>query len=877
MDTLLLLLALVAAAVAWRRAGLLTAEVARLAARVAALEAGRAASPASEPVPADLPPAASPWQPAPAESPAPSAAVPPPVPPAPAEAPADASLERSVAGRWLVWLGAVTLALGGVFLARYAMETGLLGPAVRLSLGFLFGLALVGGGEALRRRPLDRGVGRLRPDQVPAALVAAGLSVAFACAYAAHFVHGLVGTTAAFALLAGLSAAAVALAARHGAPVALLGLAGGFATPALVGSEDPSSLALFAYLALLSAGTLAVARRLEAAWLGWPVLLGAAFWAAIGMLAGDADADAPVTGGFLLVEAALFLAVGARMHDGAAAMRAATATLALGAGATMLLLAGLLVQLQGYGAASLAVLALLAGMLATAARLRPDIETLAGAAAAAVTAVLAYWFAPPAIGTIPRAVTDGGTVPLAVSAAFALAFAAGGQAAPAMRLGGGARRPWLWAAVAAGPALLVLAAAFHFSGRLLPAWAWAAAGLAVTAAAAAAAATLLPRRGEPGMERALDVQLGAAAAAAALVLAMLLREAALTAALSLLALPLAWAAARQGLRGGGWVALAVAALVTVRLTLNPALADYALDGTSPLNWLLYGYGVPAAAFWAAARMLRGGGRELPARGLEAAALLLGLLLPTLEIQVMVHGTLRSSPFGLLETSLRSAVWLAASLGLLGIGRPGGADPGPVRRQAAWWLARLAMGQLLLLHLLALNPLWSGEDVGDWPVANLLLLAYGLPALLLGLYARALPAGAWERRAAGPLALLLAFALVSLEIRQAFHGGLLAEGPTGDAELYAYSAAWLAFALLLLALAIRLGRPTLRYASLAVLVPAVLKVFLWDMADLTGLLRVLSFFGLGLSLIGIGYVYQRFVFPAPGAPGQERGASVKPGA
>jgi uncharacterized membrane protein len=42
---------------------------------------------------------------------------------------------------------------------------------------------------------------------------------------------------------------------------------------------------------------------------------------------------------------------------------------------------------------------------------------------------------------------------------------------------------------------------------------------------------------------------------------------------------------------------------------------------------------------------------------------------------------------------------------------------------------------------------------------------------------------------------------------------------------------------------------------------VLKVFLYDMSDLTGLYRVASFLGLGLTLIAIGHVYRRFVFRA----------------
>ena len=54
----------------------------------------------------------------------------------------------------------------------------------------------------------------------------------------------------------------------------------------------------------------------------------------------------------------------------------------------------------------------------------------------------------------------------------------------------------------------------------------------------------------------------------------------------------------------------------------------------------------------------------------------------------------------------------------------------------------------------------------------------------------------------------------------------------------------------------------RIGSLVVVMAAVLKVFLVDMDDLTGLWRVASFFGLGLALVGIGFLYQRLVFVRP---------------
>jgi uncharacterized membrane protein len=104
---------------------------------------------------------------------------------------------------------------------------------------------------------------------------------------------------------------------------------------------------------------------------------------------------------------------------------------------------------------------------------------------------------------------------------------------------------------------------------------------------------------------------------------------------------------------------------------------------------------------------------------------------------------------------------------------------------------------------------------------------------------------------------LFFAWISLEVRHAWHGTVLAGSTVGDAELYSYSVAWLLYAGVLLAGGLALGQRLMRYAALAVLAIICLKVFLIDMGGLTGLYRVASFLGLGASLVGIGYLYQRF--------------------
>jgi uncharacterized membrane protein len=71
--------------------------------------------------------------------------------------------------------------------------------------------------------------------------------------------------------------------------------------------------------------------------------------------------------------------------------------------------------------------------------------------------------------------------------------------------------------------------------------------------------------------------------------------------------------------------------------------------------------------------------------------------------------------------------------------------------------------------------------------------------------------------------------------------------------------WLISSLVLLAVGLWRKSPWLRHGALAILILTVCKVFLSDMAALGGLYRVASFLGLGLFLVGIGYVYQRYVF------------------
>ncbi len=171
------------------------------------------------------------------------------------------SLEEALGARWTVWVGGVALALGALLLVRYSIEQGFFGPGLRVLLGLALGCALVGAGEAMRRRESApaRFAGVASAD-VPAALTAAGTVAAFGSVYAAHALYGFIGPGLAFVALGAIGVAAMAAAALHGPALAALGLVGSLAAPLLVASERPNAWPVAVYVGVVVAAAYWLAR-----------------------------------------------------------------------------------------------------------------------------------------------------------------------------------------------------------------------------------------------------------------------------------------------------------------------------------------------------------------------------------------------------------------------------------------------------------------------------------------------------------------------------------------------------------------------------------------------------------------------------------------
>ena len=835
---------------------------------------GEAESKAPEPPPPSGAPQPEPVSvPKPEEAdPEPEPAPSPPPPPPRSPAAHKEGLESRLTLRWLVWLGGVTIAFGGVFLVKYSIDAGLLGPRVRCALGVLLGGALVAGGEWMRRQPLQRAIAAVKPSQVPPALTAAGLASMYASIYAAFALYDLLPALVAFVLLAGVTAAAFGLSLLQGPFIALLGLLGGFLVPLLVSTGHPSVLALFPYLLLLTAGSLAVVRYMGWWWLAWLALAGASLWVLLWLATAWQARDAAVIGGYLLLVFGSFVFIRWRPPASGTDITAAD-RIALAAAIAVAGLMFLVIRMDGYEVASLVTLIALCAAYMTVGRREGVFDVMAPLAVTLAAAALATWHLPRILHEdgLLLSILDQRTwaalgahlppelVPfVAVSLVLGTLFAAGGFAAL-----WGARRPGLWAAVSVGAPLAILTIAYW---RVAPRGidlAWSAVSLGIGLAATVAAQRLDGYRGRSGLEAALGAYAAGIVAAVSLAATMALEEAWLTVALAMQLPALGWIHDRLGVAALRRVAMVVAVVVLARLTLNVELLDYPPGAIPGLGWVLYGYGIPFAAFLLAARWFRPAGDVRLTTLLESGALVFGVLLVSLEIREIVAGSIDSRSYGPLERSLQSIAWLATSYGLY---RRSRVSASPVLLWGFRVLAVVATAHVFLLQVLLDNPLWSGDPVGDWPLVNLLLLSYGVPAVFGVLFLRegVLQGARAIASIAGAAALLLFLVEISLEVRHAFHGSVLRGGGTGNAEWYSYSAAWIVYAGVLLALGILRGHAILRYASLAVLMLTVGKVFLLDMAALSGLWRAVSFLGLGASLVAIGWLYQRFVFPRPAA-------------
>ncbi|HBN48091.1 MAG TPA: hypothetical protein DD465_02560 [Thalassospira sp.] len=851
--------------------------------QIGLLKAGLPVPPAPSVTPAAVPPdktaktdPVDPAKPARTDTPAhpakPAAVAPRPQRTVPQAAPKRAiGFEEKIGTRWAVWIGGIALVFGGIFLVHYSIEAGLLSPLVRILLAALFAAALFGSGEYLRRQPalLAAKTGN-NAGYIPGILTLAGTTTAFATVFSAHMLYGMIGPAMAFVLMALVALGTLALSLLQGPLVASTGLLASYIVPFMVQSGEPAPWVLAFYGLIITAGSYGIARLRGWHWFAMTTAIAGFVWGHLLVFAAPADmgASLAVYDIAILLAAIATYAIGIYPRDPARVPeRIDWKSSLMVAGNGWLVI--YLLHHSGFDATGTATLMIMLALLLATAALFPVLGPVA--LGAPVLALIGYlgWDIRLSIDPllydqpiITDAIDKFSVLPdtqsfLLTGLGFGLILGLGGFAGAVFSTA----RLFMAVAGVSGPIGLFLIALWRsdildvdmFFG-----------GFALALAAGFLGALSIIDRRMPttahGRDGALATYTVGTIGMIATAMFILLGDGWLPLGLATLAVATVWVGGRWPLPGLAKTAIGIAGLVLVTIFWQPTIVPADQLGTTPVfNALLWGYGGPAMAFWACVWMLRQSGDVRHRLVFEGLAIFTSLATGAVILHHATNqGIFHTVPDTLMEWSLQSLLALSAAIGLQRLDR---SLASPVMSRCILGLGFAGFFMLGMLNLLLLNPLMSGEFVGNGLFFNLLLSAYLLPAILTGLLATRLSGGKPEsyRRMAGVLSILLAFCWITFEIRHFFHGGYIGMyQPWTSPELYSYSAAWLGFGIALLAYGLWRGSLHVRMASAAFVFMAVAKAFLFDMSGLEGIWRALSFIGLGVVLICIGLFYQRLL-------------------
>ena len=165
-----------------------------------------------------------------------------------AKAETNLDLEARIGSHWLNRIGIAAVLIGVSYFLKYAFDNNWIGPAGRITIGLLAGIAVVIWSERFRTRGY-----RI----FSFSLKAVGIGVLYLSLWAAFQVYNLIPSGVAFVAMLLVTASTAALAIAQDAEIlAAFALAGGFMTPVLLSTGQNREVELFSYLAILNGATL---------------------------------------------------------------------------------------------------------------------------------------------------------------------------------------------------------------------------------------------------------------------------------------------------------------------------------------------------------------------------------------------------------------------------------------------------------------------------------------------------------------------------------------------------------------------------------------------------------------------------------------------
>ncbi|MEM0513857.1 DUF2339 domain-containing protein [Pseudoalteromonas sp. YIC-827] len=746
---------------------------------------------------------------------------------------------------WMVWIGALALAFGGIFFVSYSLEAGLLSVTARLVLGAAFGLLLLVGAEYVHRKFYrDSEAQYAMIAYVPAALASGGYISLFALTALALVSYKLLSPGSAFVMLTLVSVAASWTALRYGPLLAIIGMLGAYSVPLWVSTGSSNYLELVIFLSVLTLNLTFVVRKVRRMWLWYSIWALHLLW--LLLIAVDIPRSHAMAMVFFVPISVLLLIMIPRLGFSFSQLEHRVwsfKSLVLQKPDHALLLVIFVATVLFSNGQNMGVLSvqfwLLSALFAVAALLNTRWQLWPILSAVLLALLLDQPYPMHADLNHDGLLMFHGALGQAQIAMVAfLAYGSVFASRSPRHMG--------FSFVAGGAVLVPLVLAY----LVLPQawlddvkWFW-----VLELLLAGAFLVFLANRTRHKMQQmiywcAINAHLAFAAT-------LVLGTHALTLALALQVVLMSYLSKRFVQPIPAWLLKALISVVAGRLTLLWVDSPYSSGMSEPSLWL---YPSVAALFILGYRFFAS--ESLRPWLLGVILHLLALWVSALTSYALVGHTIHLENLSLLEKLVLSINW-----GLLGCVYL-------YRAKAAQTMAQYyTIGAYLLLGVAALlqsqlwldhNPWLERVPMGESLLSSYAWLYYFAPAAI----------GAWLgyqlRQSQASLSRVLfgasgfyLFVGINALVRQYWQGPLISLSVgVEDAELYSYSVIWLLLGAALVAVSLTLNKLIIQRVGVALLALVIAKVFLVDMANLTGLLRALSFIGLGLALVGLGALFK----------------------
>lgn len=751
-------------------------------------------------------------------------------------------IEQQLIERGMVWLGGLALAFGGIFLVRHSLEAGWFTPVLRIASGLLFGCSLIVASEYLHRKRTGQ---QSFENYIPAALASAGFITLYAALLMALQWYQLLNAGFAFGLMALVALAASWFSLRQGPILAVIGILGAYLVPVLVNTGSSDLAALLAYLAAITCSSVLVERRVQRPWLWFFPILALCGWLLLLVVhAQPADSSLLLAAiaasfvGLVWLPPLNYRPVWHRVLTEQSLPLKQWLPLPREQVLGLVLLA--LVLLLGWQTATVLTffnLTVLLAIFYLTALTNPRAELWLWAA---LLPLLSWVWQTASLISVPPVWYSGVVLEWQLMLGLLLLFLL-----PVSRL---APQRLHWSVILALAPLLLLVVSYqqlvmvNHLLQLQGLWMFYGA-LLVIVQALLAKLTRSPAQA--------FVHSAGANLALSWCFTLYLSVAALTVALAMQLIVMTLLSVKQRFPLPHWVVKALVVVILLRLTSAPLLGSYEEISIMGWHWSLVIYPLVLLCMFAASMLWRNTALQpwLVGAGLQLVAVFL-----TVQGQYWLQGQqLDFSQQNFYTLCLHSANWL--TLAVIYQYRSELAQAmQPLYRFAAAVLVVLALGAQAILQL-TLNPFFTEQQVGSWPILNWLLLLWFIPALCLTkLAAIKLPNRYY------PFGYYLAAGFLTLfiigSVRQYWQGAEISWYlPTSNAEHYSYSAVFLLLASVLVAVTQYRQWLFMRKAGFVLLCLVVAKVFIFDLNQLSGLYRAASFIGLGLCLVLLSALFQ----------------------